>query len=106
MADETPLQQLKRDCPFTYEQLFGNVALFCTSHELPIVAEDIFAEEWVNNWEQLVDLHVFLIEEGWQGEEEAHLENNKYVEKVAQVTSSLCRLIVQNSYMICSRQAE
>ena len=25
MEDETPLQQLKRECAFTYEQLFGNV---------------------------------------------------------------------------------
>ena len=64
MAEETLLQRFRRECPFTYGQLYANVNFFCQSHNLPIVAEDVFDEDWVNNWEQLMDLQEFLVVEG------------------------------------------
>ena len=79
MEDETPLQRLHRECPFTYEQLKANVGLFCRSHDLAIVAEDVFAEDWVNNWQQLVDFHIFLVEADLLGQEEELVENEGYV---------------------------
>ena len=96
MEDETPLQRLHRECPFTYEQLKANVGLFCRSHDLAIVAADVFAEDWAHNWQQFVDLHIFLVEEGLLGREEENVANVRYVQKMSEVTSTFCRLIVQN----------
>ena len=61
MEDQTLLQRFHRECPFTYEQLYANVDFFCQSHDLPIDAANVFAEDWVNHWEQLMDLHQFLV---------------------------------------------
>ena len=70
MVDETPLERLKRASLSTYEQLYVNVEYFCRSHGLAIVAADVFAEDWVQTWQQLEELHIFLVEQGWQ--EEVH----------------------------------
>ena len=101
MEEETQLQRFHRECPFTYEQLYANlyanVEFFCQSHDLPIDAANVFAEDWVNNWEQLVDLHEFLVVEGMVDCEAENVANEAYVQKMVEVTSTLCRLIVQNS---------
>ena len=96
MVDETPLERLKRASLSTYEQLYGNVQYFCRSHGLAIVAADVFAEDWVQTWQQLEELHIFLVEHGWQEEELVNAPDDTYIGKIRQVISTLCRLIVQN----------
>ena len=97
MEQETLLQRFHRYCPFTYEQLYANVDLFIHSHGMRIDVGDVFAEDWVHNWKQLVDLHDFLAEECILGCEEENVANEAYLQKMVEVTSTLCRLIVQNS---------
>ena len=96
MAEESLVQRFHRECPFTYEQLYANVDFFCQSHGMRIGAANVFAEEWVHNWQQLEELHEFLIVEGIFGFEEENVANEAYVLKMGEVTSTLCRLIVQN----------
>ena len=97
MEQESLLQKFHRECPFTYQLLYDNVVYFIQSHGLELVVADLFVEDWVNNWEQLVDLLDFLAEENILGCEEENVANEAYFQKMLEVTSTLCRLIVQNS---------
>ena len=97
MEQESLLQRFHRECPFTYEQLYANVDYFCQSHDLPLAAANVFEEDWVHNWEQLADLHEFLVVQGMVDCEAENVANEAYVHKMVEVTSTLCRLIVQNS---------
>ena len=82
MAEESLVQRFHRECPFTYEQLYANVDFFCQSHGMRIGAANVFAEEWVHNWQQLEELHEFLIVEGIFGFEEENVANEAYVLKM------------------------
>ena len=96
MVDETPLERLKRASLFTYEQVYVNVEYFCRSHGLAIVAADVFAEDWLQTWQQLEELHIFLVEHGWQEEELLNAPDESYIARIREVICTLCRLIVQN----------
>ena len=73
MEGETLLDRFHRYCPVTYDLLYAEVDRFCQSHDLRIDAAHVFAEDWVHQWEQLVDLLEFIFEANMLGCEEAHI---------------------------------
>ena len=96
MMADNPRDICKTTCPGTYELLTEYVALFFEEQNHPLVVADVFDEPWVGTWAGFTEVSDFIITRGWLGEEEAHVGDPEYFDKLKDWIARLCMLVLQN----------
>ena len=96
MLPDTPRDICKATCPATFTLFTDHVARFCAEREFPLVVAEIFAEDWVAGWAGFTEACEFVVARDWLGNEDVHLADAEYLEKLRDWISMLCMLVLQN----------